>query len=380
MPYNPGVQDMSGQILAQGISQFAQGVGGGIAAAGKRYDENKVLSGQVKALETLLPLYAQHTGATPEEIEKFLAPSPDESARQRAARLSQTVEGIIGAAAMKSRGLNDELVRTNTAGAQQAQQIAAANRRDQVAQRGRVRGIYGGQPSREEIEAMIQTGSQFEDLGAGTPPANGAAGVQQMLAAGVDDPRLLAAVDRILANEEFKPRMVDMGGGVTAMMTSRNSAVPLNRGASKAVPGAGGVRTIELPGVGSMVVDAQTGEPIPANRVVRPQASGGKIDPMLVGTLTQQIARLEAEKLQHQQEIVGGDERTGFLNLSSRKDRLKEIEQQLEGLKATLKAGGKASADTTAAAQPAPAAAKPIPSPYNSADLQAELRRRGLIQ
>ena len=132
MPYNPGVQDMSGQILAQGISQFAQGVGGGIAAAGKRYDENKVLSGQVKALETLLPLYAQHTGATPEEIEKFLAPSPDESARQRAARLSQTVEGIIGAAAMKSRGLNDELVRTNTAGAQQAQQIAAANRRDQV--------------------------------------------------------------------------------------------------------------------------------------------------------------------------------------------------------------------------------------------------------
>ena len=371
---------MSGQILAQGISQFAQGVGGGIAAAGKRYDENKVLSGQVKALETLLPLYAQHTGATPEEIEKFLAPSPDESARQRAARLSQTVEGIIGAAAMKSRGLNDELVRTNTAGAQQAQQIAAANRRDQVAQRGRVRGIYGGQPSREEIEAMIQTGSQFEDLGAGTPPANGAAGVQQMLAAGVDDPRLLAAVDRILANEEFKPRMVDMGGGVTAMMTSRNSAVPLNRGASKAVPGAGGVRTIELPGVGSMVVDAQTGEPIPANRVVRPQASGGKIDPMLVGTLTQQIARLEAEKLQHQQEIVGGDERTGFLNLSSRKDRLKEIEQQLEGLKATLKAGGKASADTTAAAQPAPAAAKPIPSPYNSADLQAELRRRGLIQ
>lgn len=371
---------MSGQILAQGISQFAQGVGGGIAAAGKRYDENKVLSGQVKALETLLPLYAQHTGATPEEIEKFLAPSPDESPRQRAARLSQAVEGIIGVSALKSRGLNDELVRTNTAGAQQAQQIAAANRRDQVAQRGRVRAIYGGQPAREEIEAMLQTGSRFEDLGAGTPPPNGAAGVQQMLAAGVDDPRLLAAVDRVLANEEFTPRMVDLGGGVTAMMTSRNSAVPVNRGAPKAVPGAGGVKTIELPGVGSMVVDAQTGEPIPANRVVRPQSSGAKLDPMLVGTLTQQIQRLEAERLQHQQEVIGGDKRTGFLNLSSREERIKEIDQQLAGLKATLKAGGKATTEAPAAAAATAPAAKPAPSPYQSAEVQAELRRRGLIQ
>jgi hypothetical protein len=355
----------------------------------KQQEENKALASQAKALETLLPSYARKAGVTDEEIQRFLAPNADETPRGRVARLQASIEGIVGQAALQSRQLNDELVRTNTAGAQQTQRIAADDRRDQVAQRGRVRSIYGGQPSPQEIEAMLQTGSRFQDLGPGAPPPDAAAGAQRMLAAGVDDPRLLAAVDRILQNEQFNPRVVDLGNGVTAMMTSPRSAVPINRGtAPKSVPGQGGVKTIELPGVGTMVVDATTGEPIAGNRIVRPPSGGQRLDPMLVGTLTEQIAKLEQEKSEHQQEIAKGDKRTGFLNLSSREARVREIDQQLGGLRATLNAGGKGAAAAPAAAPGAPSSsggaaqpkAAPIASPYTSAEMQAELRRRGLIQ
>jgi hypothetical protein len=134
-----------------------------------------------------------------------------------------------------------------------------------------------------------------------------------------------------------------------------------------------------------MVVDAQTGEPVAGSKVIR-QPSGAKLDPMLVGTLTQQIQKLEAEKLDHQQQMLQGDQRTGFLNLNSRADRIKEIDASLAGLRATLNAGKGSAAAVSSPVGATPGAAsaseKPaaIASPYSTAEVQAELKRRGLIK
>lgn len=105
-------------------------------------------------------------------------------------------------------------------------------------------------------------------------------------------------------------------------------------------PGTGGVRAIDVPGVGKVVVDAQTNVPLDASKVVRPQRGGRGLDPLVVGSLTQQITALEQERAQHQAAIVSGDERTGFANRRSRKSRVAEIDAKLAGLRAMLEAGG----------------------------------------
>lgn len=205
MAYNPGISDQSGQFLAQGIGQFAQGISRGMEQHQKRQEENKVLAGQAKALETLLPPYAKLAGIPPEKIEQYLAPSADESPRARVARLSAMAEGIITQATLQAQQQRTAQIQQQMEGERQRQQHEAADRRDQTAQRGRVRAIYGGQPAPEEAAAILQTGGRFEDLAprSGPPP-----GVAQLLAAGVDDPRLLAAVERAARPPEADPRLV----------------------------------------------------------------------------------------------------------------------------------------------------------------------------
>jgi hypothetical protein len=64
MPYNPGTQDIRGQLWGQGISQFGQGVASGIQQIGKKKEEDrnilqeargrgKALSDAIKGLEAL---------------------------------------------------------------------------------------------------------------------------------------------------------------------------------------------------------------------------------------------------------------------------------------------------------------------------------------
>jgi hypothetical protein len=174
----------------------------------------------------------------------------------------------------------------------------------------------------------------------------------------------------------------DLGNGVSAMMTSPNSAVPISRGQPAGVPGSNGVESIDIPGVGTIVVDKVTRQPVATNKIMRApnNNTAGRIDPMLVGTITQQIQKLEAEKLDHQQNTTKDDNNYGFLNLNSRGKRLQEIEAQLAGLRATLNAGGKALPSGTAAPTASMPQAAPAARDYRAADVQAELRRRGLTQ
>lgn len=235
MPYNPGVVDQSGALFSAGISQAANAFAGAISGWQQRQDEDKLLTSQAKALETLLPQYAKSAGVADDQIQQFLTPSPDETPRARVARLQAAVEGIIGTQALKTKALQDEQTQTVIAGEKQRQGDLTRQVQDELAQRGRMRTMFGGAPSTQEIGAILQQGGKFQDLAAQTPPADAAGAVRGALANGIEDPRLLAAIGRFADNAPFNPRLVDLGDGVTAMMTSSKSAIPVLKPPSKPV-------------------------------------------------------------------------------------------------------------------------------------------------
>lgn len=384
MSYNPGVTDISGQLLGAGISQAASAIGQGIVGYKQKVDENKTLTAQSKALETLIPTYAQATGIPQDQIEQALQSSPDESPRQRYARLSSTLEGLVQVGTAKMQAMQRDAVGTNIAAEKQRMTIQAQEIQDSLAERGRMRTMFGGTPSPAEMKAMIDGGARFEELSpAANPPADGAAAVRGALGAGIENPRLLAAIGKYADVAPFKPTLVDLGQGVTGMMTSPHSAIPVVKpAAQRPTPGTNGVEVIDLPGGNTIVRDVVTKQPLPASVVVKaPQQA--KLDPMLVGTISEQIKALEAEKLQHQQAMAQGDNRYGLLNAHRRQDRVAEIDSRLSGLRATLAAGKVGAAPSTPADATPPKPAAPVKAPptlYNHTDVQAELRRRGLIK
>jgi hypothetical protein len=57
-----------------------------------------------------------------------------------------------------------------------------------------------------------------------------------------------------------------------------------------------------------------------------------------LAAVTTQLAKIDAEISEHTTEIANGDERTGFMNLSSRKEKIAELEGKKAGLTAQLEA------------------------------------------
>jgi hypothetical protein len=49
MPYNPGIQDISGQLLAQGMQARAQGIAGGVTTLFQGLQQNQMMTNQAIA-------------------------------------------------------------------------------------------------------------------------------------------------------------------------------------------------------------------------------------------------------------------------------------------------------------------------------------------
>lgn len=352
MPYNPGVADRSGEILAGGINNTLAQFGQDMDLMRENERKRRTAAGQVQGILAANPHLAQKVDPT-----------------------------LLGKMSSGKAKLNDTLELLGTLSTVQQQQHEEAQQKLREVQM-------------QAAQVQMQGAQQQQRRNAQTAPMQDQLQALRMESERQRQQKIAAEIEKLVNEKPFQPELRDLGNGVSAMMTSPNSAVPISRGAPAQKAGMGGIETIDVPGVGSIVIDKTTREPIPANRVVRPQeAKGPKLDPMMVGSLTQQIHKLEAEKLGHQNEIVNGDKRTGFFNVNSRAARLQEIETQLAGLKAHLGAGGKGGAVATpsaaapevapvAAAQPAkggPVATAKQPF-YKASDVQAELRRRGLIQ
>lgn len=243
MPFAPSTTDQRGQIWSQGIGQFAQGVARGIEDYGRRQEENKALTSQAKALETLLPVYAKNAGVAPEEIEQFLAPSPDETPRGRVARLSSAIEGIVGNAALKSRQLQDA----------QIQQAMLMSQTQQAGEQQRQAALAQSLQQQAELNAMIDRS------------------LAQSRTRGVLRPDVQDQAARTVASPAGQMRA--MGAQVTPEMIAEfirtDMAHRPQPKLEKPIPGSAGFKTIDVPDLGTIVLDQATGEPLEGSKVIK---------------------------------------------------------------------------------------------------------------
>lgn len=113
MPYNPGITDISGQLLGRGMESAAQARAQGINAIGnaaggvmdffaKRQEENKDLQAKNKAIENIISTHPEifapkGADGSPdaEKLSMFLQTDPNENLKQKYARISSFMEGTI---------------------------------------------------------------------------------------------------------------------------------------------------------------------------------------------------------------------------------------------------------------------------------------------
>ena len=266
MPYAPTVNDNSGQILAQGINQgigsLAEGIQRSIAERKKKEEERNAKEAVNAAGKGLFGEDFDVKDAKPDQYGQIIQMAQlkrDEPMRQAEQRFKQ--------AQIDNFALQAQL-----------QQSEAARRQSDDAA---FRAVYGGQSAGGPSVGMTEnqmgmTGTAPVQGGATAADANdvvsrfarggGSLAAGSQLAA-INASNASAAenqaqaAQRARGEQEFMPRVVDMGNGVKGMTTSRSSAVPLNT--SKADPNArtefsvGGVNFVRQ---GGKLFNADTGE------------------------------------------------------------------------------------------------------------------------
>ena len=233
MPYAPTVNDNSGQILAQGINQgigsLAEGIQRSIAERKKTEEERNAKEAVNAAGKGLFGEDFDVKDAKPEQYGQIIQMAQakrDEPMRQAEQRFKQ--------AQIDNFALQAQL-----------QQSEAARRQSDDAA---FRAVYGGQSAGGPSVGMTEnqmgmTGTAPVQGGATAADANdvvsrfarggGSLAAGSQLAA-INASNASAAenqaqaAQRTRGEQEFMPRVVDMGDGVKGMTTSRSSAVPIN--------------------------------------------------------------------------------------------------------------------------------------------------------
>ena len=233
MPYAPTVNDNSGQILAQGINQgigsLAEGIQRSIAERKKKEEERNAKEAVNAAGKGLFGEDFDVKDAKPEQYGQIIQMAQakrDEPMRQAEQRFKQ--------AQIDNFALQAQL-----------QQSEAARRQSDDAA---FRAVYGGQSAGGPSVGMTEnqmgmTGTAPVQGGATAADANdvvsrfarggGSLAAGSQLAA-INASNASAAenqaqaAQRARGEQEFMPRVVDMGDGVKGMTTSRSSAVPIN--------------------------------------------------------------------------------------------------------------------------------------------------------
>jgi hypothetical protein len=92
----------------RGLSSLGEGIGKGIDKYQKKATEDEILKGKLKANESYIKAYADDFGGA-EAVDELLNVSADESPRQRAARLDQTIGNAAVAKKNKDQAQKDLL-------------------------------------------------------------------------------------------------------------------------------------------------------------------------------------------------------------------------------------------------------------------------------
>jgi hypothetical protein len=212
MPFNPGVYDRSGEIIAAGISSATDAISRGIAEHRK---EKKRKEEEDAAIEFL-----RRNGA------RFGVNVTDEK------ELSATVKAAGGGPQALQVFSAMQQAEERKAAAAQHQQLVAAQIADAEQRRAdatRTREALLGAMNGAEGEAGADGATVLDYLRRGGN-VQGAAQLAETI----------GSLDKMRQGREvYTPELVDLGNGVTAMKTSRNSAVPITKGEPR-TPSAGG--------------------------------------------------------------------------------------------------------------------------------------------
>jgi hypothetical protein len=173
LAYNPGVTNISGQILAQGVNSAA----GSLADSIKQYSQNKILSGQsvakfeaaIKADPAMLQLFQSEQA--PQEAAKAFAKLTKEGTvgLKDAAVLAQFADGYTQhKKEQQDMALkNAQAQEAQARGAQFAEQVAASKReqadRDRAARM--LADAFMPKQGQSEMGQAIGAGAKFEQLG-----------------------------------------------------------------------------------------------------------------------------------------------------------------------------------------------------------------------
>jgi hypothetical protein len=220
--YNPGVVDQRGAYMAQGISQAAQAISSGITAYRQKVEDKQQ---EDAAIEWMTKNGAKYGINTLDEKEMKAAVKAAGGGKQAIQMISalqqQEQETKLREAQMQ------EIQATQAARTQRAKASAAAQAQVQF-QRPRTlaEGAY----------VYNQANQSVTDQRDPTPDE----AVMQYMKAGGDAPGaedLSQAYQHLQALKDsgkpFQPSLVDLGNGVSAMTTSKGSAVPITKGATK---------------------------------------------------------------------------------------------------------------------------------------------------
>lgn len=164
MPFNPGVQDISGQLLGQGISQFGAGLARGIEQWDQNEQKRRTAAGTIASYLKATPEAAQ--AIDPKLIDKFIA------GKTSLLDTQQILGGITTwdqqrkeEEQRRTREINDQLVGANAELAKQhalaLQQDQRANqelnaRADQIIAQSQSNGVLSPQ-MQAEIDRLVQS-------------------------------------------------------------------------------------------------------------------------------------------------------------------------------------------------------------------------------
>lgn len=227
MPYAPSVNDRSGEIFAHGVSQSLDTL---LRGVGEYRREKKRKEDEEAAVEFLKTNGARF-GLNVQDDKELKSAVKAAGGGPQAIQVLQAIEEHEQRKQMVAQ--QQKVIAAQLAEGEERRAAAARNA-------GALRVATGGTPSTRELGAMITGGGDFRS----TMPRKGGGldedAVQQYLAAGGDAggagelAQVVERFDKIREGKRtFKPEVMNLGEGVTAMTTSRSSAVPVAKGPTK---------------------------------------------------------------------------------------------------------------------------------------------------
>lgn len=151
--YAPGVQNISGQLLGQGIESFGRSFARGLEMFQERQEQNKIFQQRIKSLENYIKARPDEFGGE-ESVKMLLDDDPRVPAIAKYAKLEQTVKNAAAGQQMEEAKLavqkmKAELDATKAQAAQDKANIAAFQRAMQPV---------------SPMQAAIEAGERFEQL------------------------------------------------------------------------------------------------------------------------------------------------------------------------------------------------------------------------